>query len=75
MSMRQLERSIMLFLRQLINNWLLNLKKVIAILTKEDVLNISEIAKIFVSNDEAELFAKELNDVLKFVDMMNEVDI
>ncbi len=47
----------------------------IAILTKEDVLNISEIAKIFVSNDEAELFAKELNDVLKFVDMMNEVDI
>ena len=47
----------------------------IAILTKEDVLNISEIEKIFVSNDEAELFAKELNDVLKFVDMMNEVDI
>ena len=47
----------------------------IVILTKEDVLNISKIARIFVSNDEAELFAKELNDVLKFVDMMNEVDI
>lgn len=75
MLMRLLEQFTMLFLLQLINNWLLNLKKVIAILTKEDVLNISEIAKIFVSNDEAELFAKELNDVLKFVDMMNEVDI
>lgn len=41
--------------------------------TKEELLNVSKIAQIFISDEEAKTFTKSINDVLKFVDMMNEV--
>ncbi len=61
----------MRFLRQLIKK----VKRVIILVTQKEVLEFSKIAKIFITDEEAKLFTKELNDVLKFVDMMNEVEL
>lgn len=47
----------------------------IILITQKEVLEFSKIAKIFITDEEAKLFTKELNDVLKFVDMMNEVEL
>lgn len=41
--------------------------------TKEEILGVSKVAKIAISDDEAQRFTKEINDVLKFVDMIEEV--
>ena len=65
------EPCIMRFLRQLIKK----VQRVIILVTQKEVLEFSKIAKIFITDEEAKLFTKELNDVLKFVDMMNEVEL
>ena len=41
--------------------------------TKEEILGVSKLAKIVISDGEAQHFTKEINDVLKFVDMIEEV--
>lgn len=41
--------------------------------TKEEILGVSKVAKIAISDEEAQRFTKEINDVLKFVDMIEEV--
>lgn len=41
--------------------------------TEEEILKISKIAQIFINEGEAKTFTKSINDVLKFVDMMDEV--
>lgn len=41
--------------------------------TKEEILGVSRLAKIAISDGEAQHFTKEINDVLKFVDMIEEV--
>ena len=41
--------------------------------TKEEILGVSKLAKIAISDGEAQHFTKEINDVLKFVDMIEEV--
>lgn len=42
--------------------------------TEEEILKISKIARILITEDEVKIFAKKINDVLKFVDMINEID-
>lgn len=44
-------------------------------LTKEEIIKVSEIAKIHITDEEAQMYTKGLNDVLKFVDTMNEFDL
>lgn len=44
-------------------------------MTKEELLEVAKIARISIKESEAGHFAKELNDVLKFVDMINEVKV
>lgn len=43
--------------------------------TKDEILKISKVAKTFINEEEAKKFTKSINDVLKFVDMMNEVTL
>lgn len=43
-------------------------------LTKEEVFNISKMARISINSDEVKMFTKSLNDILEFVDMINEFD-
>ncbi len=42
--------------------------------TKKEIIDVSKIAKIAISDDDAQHFTKEINDVLKFVDMIYEVE-
>lgn len=44
-------------------------------ITKEEVIEASKTAKILLKSDEVNVFTKELNDILKFVDIINEVDL
>ena len=43
-------------------------------LTKEEVLKISKLSKLSFEEKEIEKFQIELNDILKYIDMLNEVD-
>lgn len=41
--------------------------------TKDEILKVSKIAQIFINEEEAQTFTESINDVLKFVNMMDEV--
>ena len=43
-------------------------------LTKEEVLKIAKLSKLSFQEKEIEKFQIELNDILKYIDMLNEVD-
>ena len=43
-------------------------------LTKEEVLKIAKLSKLSFEEKEIEEFQIELNDILKYIDMLNEVD-
>ena len=43
-------------------------------LTKEEVLKIAKLSKLSFEEAEIEKFQIELNDILKYIDMLNEVD-
>jgi len=43
-------------------------------LTKEEVLKIAKLSKLSFEETEIEKFQVELNDILKYIDMLNEVD-
>ena len=43
-------------------------------LTKEEVLKIAKLSKLSFEEAEIEKFQLELNDILKYIDMLNEVD-
>ena len=43
-------------------------------LTKEEVLKIAKLSKLSFEEKEIEKFQIELNDILKYIDMLNEVD-
>lgn len=43
-------------------------------LTKEEVLNVAKLARLKFSAEEIEKFQIELNDILGYIDMLNEVD-
>ena len=43
-------------------------------LTKEEVLKIAKLSKLSFEDKEIEKFQVELNDILKYIDMLNEVD-
>ncbi len=43
-------------------------------LTKEEVLKIAKLSKLSFKEEEIEKFQIELNDILGYVDMLNEVD-
>ena len=43
-------------------------------LTKEEVLKIAKLSKLSFEAKEIEKFQIELNDILKYIDMLNEVD-
>ena len=43
-------------------------------LTKEEVLKIAKLSKLSFEEKEIENFQIELNDILKYIDMLNEVD-
>ena len=41
---------------------------------KETVLKVAQLAKLELSEEEVELFSRQLADILNFVNQMNEVD-
>ena len=43
-------------------------------LTHEDVLRIAELARLELTRDEIELFARQLGDILKYVDQIQALD-
>nr|WP_314532879.1 Asp-tRNA(Asn)/Glu-tRNA(Gln) amidotransferase subunit GatC [uncultured Fusobacterium sp.] len=43
-------------------------------LSREEVLKIAKLSKLSFEEKEIEKFQVELNDILKYVDMLNEVD-
>ncbi|WP_410207674.1 Asp-tRNA(Asn)/Glu-tRNA(Gln) amidotransferase subunit GatC [Fusobacterium sp.] len=43
-------------------------------LTKEEVLNVAKLARLKFKPEEIEKFQLELNDILGYIDMLNEVD-
>lgn len=43
-------------------------------ITIKDVEHVAKLARLELSEDEKELYTKQLGDVLKYVDQMNEVD-
>ena len=45
-----------------------------ATLTKEQVRHIAKLARLQLSEEEVERFAKELTSILQYVDMLGEVD-
>lgn len=44
-------------------------------LTKEEVLNVAKLARLEFSPEEIEKYQEELNDILNYIDMLNEVDV
>ncbi|MFA6709203.1 MAG: Asp-tRNA(Asn)/Glu-tRNA(Gln) amidotransferase subunit GatC [Fusobacterium sp.] len=44
-------------------------------LTKEEVLNVAKLARLEFSPEEIEKYQKELNDILNYIDMLDEVDV
>lgn len=43
-------------------------------LTREEVLKIAKLSKLEFKEEEIENFQNELNDILKYIDILNEVD-
>ncbi len=43
-------------------------------ITVKDVEHVAKLARLELTDDEKELYTKQLGDVLKYVDQMNEVD-
>jgi aspartyl-tRNA(Asn)/glutamyl-tRNA(Gln) amidotransferase subunit C len=43
-------------------------------ITIKDVEHVAKLARLELTDEEKELYAKQLGDVLKYVDQMNEVD-
>ena len=43
-------------------------------ITIKDVEHVAKLARLELTEDEKELYTKQLGDVLKYVDQMNEVD-
>lgn len=43
-------------------------------ITREEVEAVAELAKLELSEDEIEQYAHQLNDILQYVDQLNEVD-
>ena len=43
-------------------------------ITKENVLHVAGLARLELSEDEVKKYETELNDVLKFMDKLNELD-
>lgn len=44
-------------------------------LTREEVLHVAELARININEDEIDKYQKQLNDILKEMQRINEVDI
>ena len=44
-------------------------------LTREDVLKLARLARLDISDDEVEVFQKELNEVLEYVKQLDSVDV
>lgn len=44
-------------------------------LTTEDVLNIANLARLKINEDELDRYKQDLSRILEFVDQMNEVDV
>lgn len=44
-------------------------------LTKEEVLNVAKLARLEFSPEEIVKYQTELNDILNYIDMLNEVDV
>lgn len=44
-------------------------------LTREDVLKLARLARLQLSDEEAEAFRKELSEVLQYVKMLDDVDV
>lgn len=43
-------------------------------LSREEVLNVAKLAKLKFPEEKIEKFQEELNDILEYVDMLNELD-
>tara|TARA_B100000029_G_scaffold457206_1_gene485763 strand:- start:1278 stop:1592 length:315 start_codon:yes stop_codon:yes gene_type:complete len=43
-------------------------------LTRQDVVRIAELAHLRLSNEEAELFTRQLGDILRYAERLQEVD-
>ena len=43
-------------------------------LSKEEVLHVAKLARLEFSPEEIEKYQQELNDILNYIDMLNEVD-
>lgn len=41
---------------------------------KETVLNVSKLSKLQLTDEEIELFSKQMADILKFIEKLNELD-
>lgn len=44
-------------------------------LTREDVLKLARLARLNLTDEEAEAFRKELSDVLQYVALLDDVDV
>lgn len=45
------------------------------VLTKEDILHLSKLANIKLSDEEIKKYQKQLSEILNYIDQLNEVDI
>lgn len=43
--------------------------------TRDDVLKLARLARVYVSDEEVETFTKEFNDILQYVEQLQVVDI
>jgi len=44
-------------------------------LTREDVLKLAQLARLKLTDEEVEVFRAELSEVLRYVTMLNDVDV
>jgi aspartyl-tRNA(Asn)/glutamyl-tRNA(Gln) amidotransferase subunit C len=44
-------------------------------LTRDDVLKLAQLARLQLSDDEVEQFCKELAEILKYVEQLNDVNV
>ena len=52
----------------------INLRREVMALSKEEVLHVAKLARLEFSPEEIEKYQQELNDILNYIDMLNEVD-
>ena len=43
-------------------------------ITKDDVKHVAKLARLKLTEEEIETYSKQLGDILKYVDQMNEID-